>query len=93
MYQESLTKYNELEDSINKNKEFKRGSDEYDKMVSRIDKLESDVDLYKRILAKTEKDSKKEIDKKSGEISMLENENIKNLAEVRNLKEDIEVQI
>ena len=48
---------------INSSKEFKRGNSEYDRMIARISKLESEVDLYKKVVSKAEKDAKKEKDK------------------------------
>lgn len=90
MHQEAQQKFNDLEDSINKNKEFKRGSSEYDKMVTRIDKLESDVELYKKILAKSERDSKKIILDKEQKEKELKDETDRLTSEVKILKEDKE---
>jgi hypothetical protein len=47
---ELQSKYNELNDMITKNKEFKQGSSDFDKMTSRILKLEGELELYKKIL-------------------------------------------
>lgn len=77
---------------INKSKEFKRGNSEYDRMVTRISKLESEVDLYKKVVAKAEKDARKEKQNFINKIQFVENENVKLLAEIRTLKEDREIE-
>jgi hypothetical protein len=51
-----------MNDFINKNKEFKQGQADYDRFLNRISKLESEVDLYKKVLQKAERDAKKEKD-------------------------------
>ena len=49
---------------FNKNKDFKRGAMEFDKMMSRQLKLESELELYKKIVAKNERDYKKTLEAK-----------------------------
>ena len=75
---------------VTKNKEFKRGSSEYDRMFARIGKLEQEVDLYKRVVKKQEKDMKKERQEKHKEYQIISTENVNLLAEVRTLKEERE---
>lgn len=60
IYLELEVKYNELNEMITKSKEFKQGASEYDRMVTRISKLESELELYKKVLQKAERDAKKE---------------------------------
>ena len=47
---------------MNTSKNFKKGVSEYDRLVNRNMKLESEVELYKKVLAKAERDNKKEKD-------------------------------
>lgn len=44
---------------MNMSKDFKKGPNEYERVVARNKKLESEVELYKKVLAKAERDSKK----------------------------------
>jgi len=89
-YDELNAKYTELNDMITKNKEFKRGQSEYDKMLGRIAKLEQEADLYKKVVQRMEREQKKEKLAMQREYEIISTENVKLLAEVRTLKEDRE---
>ena len=61
-YTELEGKYEMLNDLVNKSKEFKQGSSEFDKMTTRIFKLEGEVDLYKKVLIKDEREHNKTVE-------------------------------
>jgi hypothetical protein len=59
-------------------------------MNNRIRKLEGEVDLYKKVLAKQERDYKRERETREKSAEIIENENVNLLAEIRTLKEERE---
>ena len=73
-------------------KGFKPGTTEFDKMQGRINKLDNEVFLYKKVVQKNERDFKKEREEWAKEREQLHTNEVNNLAELRTVKEEKEHQ-
>ena len=89
-YEELMVKYKYDEDLINNSKGFKPGATEFDKMQGRINKLENEVTLYKKVIQKNERDAKKQEEEWLKEKLSLENDAVNLLVELRTVKEQME---
>lgn len=75
---------------IQATKGFKPGTTEFDKMQGRINRLDNEVELYKKIILKNERDQKKLALDWDKEREQLHNNEVNLLAELRTIKEQHE---
>jgi hypothetical protein len=86
------TKHTALEENMSNIKGFKPGTTEFDKMQGRINKLDNEVFLYKKVVQKNERDFKKEREEWAKEREQLHTNEVNLLAELRTVKEEKEHQ-
>ena len=82
-----MAKYKVFDEMISSTKGFKPGTTEFDKMQAKINKLENEVDLYRKVIQKNDRDMKKKIEEWDREREILHNNEVNLLAELRTIKE------
>ncbi len=86
-FDELTVKCKGIEEMVNSVKGFKPGTTDFDKMQARINKLDNEVNLYKKVIQKNERDQKKEREEWFKEREFLQDNEVNLLAELRTVKE------